>query len=64
MTCCPVPIASTASTASGFHYRFRDLGGGGKQPQCRGMMNFTELASVPSDRLVPLTDQLRLAVAA
>jgi hypothetical protein len=30
---------------------------------CLGMMNFTELASVPSDRLVPLTDQLRLAVA-
>jgi site-specific recombinase XerD len=28
------------------------------------MMNFTELASVPSDRLVPVTDQLRLAVAA
>src|SRR5271170_389128 len=28
------------------------------------MMNSTELPSVPSDRLVPLTDQLRLAVAA
>jgi len=28
------------------------------------MMNLTELASVPSDRLVPVTDQLRLAVAA
>jgi hypothetical protein len=28
------------------------------------MMNFTELASVPSDHLVPFTDQLRLAVAA
>jgi integrase/recombinase XerD len=28
------------------------------------MMNFTELASAPSDRLVPFTDQLRLAVAA
>jgi integrase/recombinase XerD len=28
------------------------------------MMSFTELPSVPSDRLVPLTDQLRLAVAA
>jgi site-specific recombinase XerD len=28
------------------------------------MMNFTELASVPSDRLAPFTDQLRLAVAA
>jgi len=28
------------------------------------MMNFTELASASSDRLVPFTDQLRLAVAA
>jgi integrase/recombinase XerD len=28
------------------------------------MMNFTDLPSVPSDRLVPVTDQLRLAVAA
>jgi hypothetical protein len=28
------------------------------------MMNFTELASAPSDRPVPFTDQLRLAVAA
>jgi integrase/recombinase XerD len=28
------------------------------------MMNFTELASVPSDCPVPFTDQLRLAVAA
>jgi integrase/recombinase XerD len=28
------------------------------------MMNFTELTSVPSDRPVPFTDQLRLAVAA
>ena len=28
------------------------------------MMTFAELASVPSDRLVPFTDQLRLAVAA
>jgi site-specific recombinase XerD len=28
------------------------------------MMNFTELVSAPSDRLVPFTDQLRLAVAA
>ena len=28
------------------------------------MMNFTELASVSSDRPVPFTDQLRLAVAA
>jgi hypothetical protein len=27
-------------------------------------MNFTDLASVPSDHTVPFTDQLRLAVAA
>jgi integrase/recombinase XerD len=35
-----------------------------QQAQCLGMTNFTELPSVPSDRLVPFTDQLRLAVAA
>jgi hypothetical protein len=34
------------------------------QAQCLGMMNFPELASVPSNRLVPFTDQLWLAVAA
>jgi integrase/recombinase XerD len=34
------------------------------QAQCLGMMSFTELPSVPSDRLAGLTDQLRLAVAA
>jgi len=28
------------------------------------MMTFSDLASVPSDPLVPFTDQLRLAVAA
>ena len=28
------------------------------------MMNFTDLPSVPSDPLVPFTDQLRLAVTA
>jgi integrase/recombinase XerD len=32
--------------------------------QCLSMMNFADLASVPSDRLVSFTDQLRLAVAA
>jgi integrase/recombinase XerD len=32
--------------------------------QCQVMMNFTELASGPSDHPVPFTDQLRLAVAA
>src|SRR5712692_6411238 len=42
----------------------RGLRGSREQAQCLGMMNFTELASVPSDRLVPITDQLRLAVAA
>jgi integrase/recombinase XerD len=34
------------------------------QVQCQGMMTSTELASIQSDRLVPFTDQLRLAVAA
>ena len=42
----------------------RELRGGGKQPQCQIMTNFAELASVPSDRPVPFTDELRLAVAA
>jgi hypothetical protein len=37
---------------------------GPERAQHLGMMNFTELASVPSDHLVPFTDQLRLAVAA
>ena len=32
--------------------------------QCLSMMDFTELASVPSHRLAPFTDRLRLAVAA
>ena len=31
---------------------------------CQGMMNFTDLASVPSHPLAPFTDRLRLAVAA
>jgi hypothetical protein len=35
-----------------------------RQAQCLGMMNFTEHASVPSHHLAPVTDQLRLAVAA
>jgi hypothetical protein len=34
------------------------------QAQCLGMMTFSELPPVPSDHLVPFTDQLRLAVAA
>ena len=37
---------------------------GWKWAQCLDMMNFTELPPVPSDYLVPVTDQLRLAVAA
>ena len=32
-------------------------------PHGQGMMTFTELASVPSDSLVPFTDRLRVAVA-
>jgi hypothetical protein len=35
-----------------------------KPAQCLGIMTFTVLPSVPSDHLVPFTDQLRLAVAA
>ena len=33
-------------------------------PQCRGMLNFTDLASVPADSLAPFTDRARLTVAA
>jgi hypothetical protein len=40
------------------------LSAGEAQPQCQIMMNYSELASVPSDHLAPFTDQLRLAVAA
>jgi len=35
-----------------------------RQAQCLGMMTFAQLPPVPSDHLVPVTDQLRLAVAA
>jgi hypothetical protein len=35
-----------------------------RQAQCLGMTNFIDLPPVPSDHLVPFTDQLRLAVAA
>jgi integrase/recombinase XerD len=40
------------------------LHGGRELPQCQGMLNLTDLASVPSEPLVPFTDRLRLAVAA
>jgi hypothetical protein len=43
---------------------FPGLRGGRRRAQCLGMMTFTELPSIPSNRLVPFTDQLRLAVAA
>jgi len=42
---------------------FRELGGDAEQSQCRFMTNLSELPSVPSHRLAPLPDQLRLAVA-
>jgi integrase/recombinase XerD len=44
--------------------RFRGLCGNGEQPQCRAMMNFTELTAVPSGHPIQRDDQLRLAVAA
>src|SRR5580698_2716458 len=37
--------------------RFRNLSGGGEQSQCRVMVNFTELVSVPSEHPVRFTDQ-------
>ena len=43
---------------------FAGLRVGWEPAKCLGMMNSTELPSVPSDRLVPVTDQLRLATAA
>src|SRR2546430_12260185 len=57
----PPTISTSGHAAPGV---FRRLRGGWKRAQCLGMMNFTELPSVRSDRLVPVTDQLRLAVAA
>jgi hypothetical protein len=45
-------------------YRSCDHGDVAKRPQCRGMMNFSDLASVSSDHPVPRADPLRLAVAA
>jgi hypothetical protein len=44
--------------------RLRQLYGGREPAQCQGMMNLTDLASVPSHPLAPFTDRLRLAVAA
>jgi hypothetical protein len=55
------PVTATLGHAA---VGFRDLRGGREQPQCQIMTNFSELTSVPLDRLVPFTDQLRLAVAA
>jgi len=43
---------------------FSRLRGGRKWTQCLDMRNFAELPPVPSDHLVPFTDQLPLAVAA
>jgi integrase/recombinase XerD len=44
--------------------RFRGLPGRWKLALCPCMMNFPELPSAPSDHPVPVTDRLRLAVAA
>jgi hypothetical protein len=53
--------ATSGSAAPG---TFRGLRGGRMLAQCLGMMTSTDLASVPSNRLAPITDQLQLAVAA
>jgi site-specific recombinase XerD len=42
----------------------RRLHGDREQAECRGMLNLTDLASMPSDPLAPFTDRLRLAAAA
>jgi len=57
------PAAGTSACATP-GVCLRELRGGEEQPQCQIMTNFTDLASVPSDRPAPFTDQLRLAVAA
>jgi integrase/recombinase XerD len=44
--------------------QLRQLHGDRESAHCQGMMNFTDLASVPSRPLAPFTDRLRLAVAA
>ena len=44
--------------------RLGQLHGDREPAQCQGMMNLTDLASVPSRPLAPFTDRLRLAVAA
>jgi integrase/recombinase XerD len=44
--------------------RLRQLHGDREPTHRQGMMNFTDLASVPSRPLAPFTDRLRLAVAA
>jgi integrase/recombinase XerD len=44
--------------------QIRELRRASGQAQCQIMTNFAELASAPCDPVVPVTDQLRLAVAA
>src|ERR1041384_4472264 len=44
--------------------RMRQLHGDWEPAHCQGMMNFIDLASVPTHPLAPFTDRLRLAVAA
>ena len=63
------PSAEAPASNHGVHeailiYRawcsFREHRGGGEQAQCQIMTNFTDLASVPSDRPVPFTDLARI----
>jgi hypothetical protein len=54
-------VRTSAAAACGY---MRGLRGCREQAHRLGMMNFPEPATVPSDHLVPCTDQLRLAVAA
>ena len=44
--------------------RLRELHGDRELPHCQRMLNFTDLASVPSHPLAPFADRRRLAVAA
>jgi hypothetical protein len=52
-------IPQSATSARGVFHYFAGVGAA----QCRGMMDSTEPAFVPSGRLVPFTGQLWLAVA-
>jgi hypothetical protein len=58
------PRALAAALTSRIRRGCVTLHGNREPPQCQGMLNFTDLARVPSDPPEPFTDRLRLAAAA